>query len=203
MTSTKVASALRTLPGCGPCLAENVINTLLLLNLARFDMGVLGPGAIKALAYLQGHDVTNDTGQSKGLWLDQADPARRPGGQLPLGGHAVRPWGVVAPAGRPSRRARVPVPVPSGPAQIGVRVGVSELPPSGRIRMRGWTLTAEAPSAKSQAAPRNSTCRAGRTSPSPGSTSIRGHCSRQSSVGYCCWLLLLTTRERRCLADAW
>jgi len=139
-TSTEVASALRTLPGCGPYLAKNVINTLLLMNLVRFDGGVLGPGAIRALAYLQGHDVTNDTGQSKGLWPDQADPSGWRAAVQELADQEVHCHWVDmqcalcywAPWRRGPRRAAVtacpPMPELSGPEQPGGCVGVATTP---------------------------------------------------------------------------
>lgn len=69
VSSSEAARALRTLPGCGPYLAKNVINTLLLMGLVRFDVGVLGPGAIRSLEFLRGSPL-----QSPGLWPDQPDP---------------------------------------------------------------------------------------------------------------------------------
>lgn len=69
VTSSEAARALRTLPGCGPYLAKNIVNTLLLMGLVRFDVGILGPGAIRSLGFLRGSLI-----QSKGLWPDQPDP---------------------------------------------------------------------------------------------------------------------------------
>jgi hypothetical protein len=153
-TSTEVASALRTLPGCGPYLAKNVINTLVLLNLVRFDTGVLGPGAIRALAYLQGQDVT-DTGQWKGLWPDQADPNGWRAAVQELTDQEVNCHWVDmqcalcywAPWRRGSQRAAIaacpPVPVRSAQAHLGVSVGVAVSPSAldtaseGSVEVRG------------------------------------------------------------------
>jgi hypothetical protein len=75
-TSSKAAAALKTLPGCGPYLATNIINTMLLRGLLQFDEGVLGPGAIRSLAFLQGADNgTRVQLQNAGLWPDAPDSA--------------------------------------------------------------------------------------------------------------------------------
>ena len=59
------AAALAVLRGVGPYLAKNIINTLCWHGVSAFDQGIVGPGALATLAWLQGGD---NTLPSTGLW---------------------------------------------------------------------------------------------------------------------------------------
>jgi hypothetical protein len=69
------AAALKTLPGCGPYIAKNVINTMLLRGLLQFDEGVLEPGAIRSLVFLKTIGTGTRAQHAGGLWPDAPDPA--------------------------------------------------------------------------------------------------------------------------------
>ena len=53
-------------------MAKHIINTLLSHGVVEFDLGIVGPGALATLAWLQGGD---DTLPSTGLWPNARAPA--------------------------------------------------------------------------------------------------------------------------------
>ena len=56
---TSCAAALVVLRGVGPYLAnKNIINALFWHGVLAFDQGIVGPGALTTLAWLQGGDDT-------------------------------------------------------------------------------------------------------------------------------------------------
>ena len=72
MKTSCAATALTVLRGVGPYLAKNIINALFWHGVLAFDQGIVGPGALATLAWLQGGD---DALPSTGLWPNARVPA--------------------------------------------------------------------------------------------------------------------------------
>jgi hypothetical protein len=72
MKTSCAAAALAVLRGVGPYLAKHIINSLFWHGVLEFDLGIVGPGALATLAWLQGGD---NTLPSTGLWPNARVPA--------------------------------------------------------------------------------------------------------------------------------
>lgn len=78
MSTSCAAAALVAVRGIGPYLAKNVINTLFSHGFLEFDVGIVGPGALATLAWLQGGSgILKSQGLLPASHGPQADIARQ------------------------------------------------------------------------------------------------------------------------------